>query len=140
MYGVSPPPPSCLYIFCRFSVIIIRSGNTLLACGFNLYQQISADSRRQFTTPSLLDLPGSVVKVALFHRTISIQLMGGAWVGRGLYSGKYFAPVPKADLIDGRCLPGWNPVSDQHSASLDNLTLAEPNLVFWNVMVVPSLL
>ncbi len=102
-------------------VTIIRSGDTLLACGNNQCRQtnISADNTPKFTTPTPLDLPGPVVKVVVDWNRTFIQLTDGAWVGRGRYDSDYFIPVPKADLIDRRCVPGWTPVSDDHAEELN---------------------
>ncbi len=128
--------------FCCFGVTVIRSDDTLLACGSNLNRQFSADRQQQFTitddtfkfiTPTPLDLPGPVVKVIANLERIFIQLTDGAWVGRGLYRGPCFIPVPKAELVDGYFLPGWTPVNDDYveelnarEAAVDVMVLPEP--------------
>ncbi len=75
-------------------VTIIRSGDTLLACGDNEFRQISTDNRRKLTTPTPLDPPGPVMKVVVEQYNVFIQLTDGAWVGSGLYR-SCFIPVSR---------------------------------------------
>ncbi len=91
-------------------VTIIRSGNTLLACGDNRQRQLFGD----FTTPTPLDLPGPVMKFIAGDQNAFVQT-DGAWVGRGRYRRDFFIP---ADL-DGRFISGWFPVTDEHAKKLD---------------------
>ncbi len=111
---------------------IIRSGNTLLACGDNGCRQISNDRQQQFTTPTPLDLPGPVVKIVYSWNCILVQLTDGAWVGQGKYRRDIFIPVPKADLIDGDFLPGWSPVNGVYAKELNAQKTVD------DVMILPE--
>ncbi len=96
-------------IISKVGVTIIRSGDTLLACGDNRLRQISSVETPRFTTPTPLDLPGSVVKVDNAGDNIFAHLTDGSLVGRGRYSRAVF--VPEAGFIERHPLPGWTPVN-----------------------------
>ncbi len=119
-------------IITRADVTVIRSGNTLLACGDNRNRQIFTNNTPKITTPTPLDLPGPVVKCFLDYGSIFIQLEDGAWVGRGIYYRHHFTPVPKADLIDEAFLPGWTPVNDNCAEKLNALEADD------DVMILPE--
>ncbi len=74
-----------------FNVTIIRSGDTLLACGANRHRRISTadDTPYEVTTPIPLDLPGPVVKVFTDIVIIIVQMTDGSWVGPGQYFEKH---------------------------------------------------
>ncbi len=112
-----------------FCVTVIRSGNTLLACGDNRLRKVSTANTRKLTTLTTLSLPGPVVKVFVDCGFMFVQLTDGAWVGRGRYDSKYFAHIPEADLIIGFYLPGWTPVTDEIAEVL-NAREAADNLMF----------
>ncbi len=46
-------------------VTVIRSGNTLLACGENRYRRIISNDTPELTTPTPIELPGPVVKIII---------------------------------------------------------------------------
>ncbi len=115
-------------------VTVIRSGDTLLACGSNLHRQIADNNRRKVTTPTPLDLPGPVVKVIVVRYRFFIQLTDGAWVGQGWYDRDHFILVPKADLIFRficSVLPWWTPAIDDFAEKLNAQEAA------FNVMFLP---
>ncbi len=99
-------------------VTVIRSGDTLLACGDNECRRIASNCRRKFTPPTPINLPGHAVKVMIFWEIIFVQLTDGAWVGRGEFDSDHFTPVPEDYLINGR-LPGWTPVNDRFAEKLN---------------------
>ncbi len=106
-------------IMFRYDVTIIRSGDALLACGVNMSRLVSATDAHKIVTPIPLDLPGPVVKLVLDWGNLFVRLGGAGWVGRGVNDDVIFIPVPEADLINDRVLPGWTPVTDQFANSLD---------------------
>ncbi len=117
-------------------VTIIRSGDTLLACGNNRRRQISTADTLQFTAPTPIDTPGPVVKVVYDGRLIFVQLTDGSWFGQGRYHSGYFIPVPEADLMNGldgdRVLPGWTPVTNAYAGMLNAREAAD------DVMLLPN--
>ncbi len=104
---------------------IIRSGNTLLACGDNEDHRIAPIDTPNFNTPIAIDLPAPVVRLAIGGSNIFVQLTDKSWVGRGLYDESVFIPVPEANLIDGRFIDGWVQVSSEHVDTLQSLDSAQ---------------
>ncbi len=111
-------------------VTIIRSGDTLLACGDNRDRLITADDTPKVTTPTPIDLPGPVVKIIvhavsiiLGGSNIFVQLTDGSWVGRGLYVEKDWTnkvTIFTCSPPTGESHVGWTPVTDEYAAELDS--------------------
>ncbi len=72
------------------------------------------------------------MKVLICFERILVQLADGAWVGRGNHAGGYFTPFPKADLINGRCLPRWTSIKQKLAEKLNAQQAAD------NVMILPE--
>ncbi len=96
-------------------VTIIRSWDTLLACGNNEKWQIASNGTRQFTAPTPLDLPGPVVKVSVGHMNVFVQLTDGSWGGRGEYDGDIFFDPDGGWIF----VSGWTPVDDTFAGELN---------------------
>ncbi len=118
-------------VISHYPLTVIRSGDTLLACGDNEYRQILSNAMSHVTTRIILDLPGPVVKVVCDGCRIFFQLTDGVWVGRGMCDSRYFIPVPEADLIDNHGVPRWMSVTARFVARLN---AREPDV---DVMFLP---
>lgn len=85
-------------------ITVIRSGDTLLACGNNEFRQISPTDAKFIAHPTPLDLPGRATAAATSLGQLLV-LCDGVWVGRGWYNEDHFHPVDGLDINDA--LGGW---------------------------------
>ncbi len=114
-----PIPVNDIIAYC--SLTVIRSGDTLLACGDNRHGQILSElsnASRQFTSPTNVKLPGSVVKVVVDSESICAQLKDGSWVGQGKYVSGCFAMYLVRKVTFGR-FRKWAPICAEYINRLD---------------------
>ncbi len=104
-------------------ITVIRSGDTLLACGDNRHRQISDEDVDEITTPTRLQLPGNgpIDRVTVINSDLFIKC-GHTWFGRGRVDlNRVF--IPDADVVPRDAIrynPEWRPAVHAFQTKLDN--------------------
>ncbi len=119
------------------AVTVIRSGDTLYACGNNREKQLSSSETDEFTAPVPLDLPEGppAVKVLIESDVLFVQLADGTWFGRGVHDPYVFAPDTDTFEV-GRhkeCLRRWTAVNAESARVLSAI---EPDSVGATMLIM----